>query len=195
MPLSPPRLSPLPIGSPQAHQSSLRQSEELQQGQDNTNSTVPIKATSDLLLCSLWPELCKAEEQRKRERKRQHLPLKIDPRRFALTRASSSELCSSFCRCSLAQFLGDRVLGVEARASARSLEEPPGRSGTKSMFTATCAAAGSPVLPVCAEGAGSRGLAPGFSHLCLLLSSWDLRDICGSTALTYTGEENNQYRA
>lgn len=103
---------------PQAYQSSLRQSKELQWGQHDSNLISCTKTTSNLP-CSLWPELWKINKQRKLHREGQHLSLKIEPRRFLPTRASSSKLCSFFCHSSLAQLVGERVLLVKARASAQ----------------------------------------------------------------------------
>lgn len=170
----------------QAYQSSLRQSEKLYWGQHKPNLISHSKATSNLLPCSLWPELWGADKQRKQERKRQHLSLKIEPRRFAPARASSSKLCCFFCHSSLAQLLGDRVLLVKARASAqwpRGAHQEVRHQNqcslrhTRQRKVLSCQyMLGEARLP---------SLTPGFSYSCLLLNIWDLRNICGSTALTY----------
>lgn len=102
----------------QAYQSSLRQSKDLQWGQREPDLISCTKTTSKLP-CSLWPVLWKANKQRKQQRERQHLSLKIEPRRFLPTRASSSRLCSFFCHSPLAQLVGNRVLLVKTRASAQ----------------------------------------------------------------------------
>lgn len=49
---------------PQDYQFGLRQSEELQRGQHESNLIICTKTTSNLP-CSLWPELWKANKQRK----------------------------------------------------------------------------------------------------------------------------------